>query len=306
MVLSATPQTRSIYARGAVDGALYLKSWDQSSGWTGWAYMGGQFQGRPAAGNPSSNTWTSTSAEWITTFGKSITTARPGIRRLPASSRTPTVSCSLPSPRFWWAGASRVLYAQGPGGAVYSKWWSTSTGEWSAWTSLGGQIKGAPAVTQTDHAAFVFVRGMDDHISGTRIIEDLTNGVWSGFKQTDVTTSSSPTATAWGNTASVFFEQNGMPYRLTYVESIPGSGSAPDCSPDNAHEGSSCCHGKCNGYLKCDGTNVCRSQLGGGTTPTVTPSGCGVYAGSSCCTYTMIAAAPFCNNGLTCLGTTCH
>ena len=116
-------------------------------------------------------------------------------------------------------GSSPTVVANGPGhrdvyirglddGAVYHKWW---TGSWSAWESLGGEIKGVPAaVVFPSGYTDLYVHGMDGAL--WQQYYDPSGG-WSGWLRHDDggVVASSPTVVA-----------NGPGHRDVYAVSLDG------------------------------------------------------------------------------------
>jgi len=157
-VVSTGPDNRDVYFRG-IDGAVYHKHWSGSS-WGAYESLGGEIKGAPTVvvfddghtdiyargmddalwqqwGNPNGGGWSG----WFRhDDGTKLGSA-------------PTVVASGPG--------HRDVYLRGQhDGAVYHKWW---LGSWSAYESLGGVIKGAPAAVllNGDHTE-VYAVGQDD------------------------------------------------------------------------------------------------------------------------------------------------
>jgi hypothetical protein len=60
---------------------------------------------------------------------------------------------------------AKSVYGRGANGGIWFRAWSSTSGAWTAWASLGGRSTGTPAVTCTpagDSAPVVYTRGLDN------------------------------------------------------------------------------------------------------------------------------------------------
>jgi hypothetical protein len=92
------------------------------------------------------------------------------------------------------------VFARGTDGSVYYRRYQVATG-WQGWVSLGGYIKGTPAVVALGLDLMVFGRGSDDGLYVNRLV----GTTWSGWQGLGGTLTSDPDAVVRGSVVDVFF-----------------------------------------------------------------------------------------------------
>jgi hypothetical protein len=182
----AWPGYESVFVEGT-NGALYWKSFNVTSGWSGWASLGGVLTSSPAAAYRDgwidvfvrgtngavyldecwtpSNSWSG----WYNEGGSVAAGTGPAV-------------CTYGS---IYDGTSRLdIFVQGTNGALYQLTWIMGSG-WSGWASLGGQLSASPsAATFTFYGQIieVFVRGTNGLIYQKECVEGTWHP-WSGGMQ---------------------------------------------------------------------------------------------------------------------------
>ncbi|MCY7392682.1 MAG: C1 family peptidase [Leptolyngbyaceae cyanobacterium CAN_BIN12] len=157
-VVTRKPTHRDVFGRGT-DNQLWQKWWDQSSGWSDWAALGGNISSAPSVVSVApehvdvyvrgsdnqlwqrwwvGNGW----SDW-TPLGGNLASA-PGV-----VARTPD---------------QRDVFMRGVDNQLWQKSWNRASG-WSDWLALGGNISSAPSVVSAGpNHLDVYVRGADNQL----------------------------------------------------------------------------------------------------------------------------------------------
>jgi hypothetical protein len=182
----------------AANGQAYSDVWSPSSGkWSGWYSMGGNLTGslsvaeygsqievfgRDTAGATYSDTYTPSSGTWS------------GWQNLGGNLTSGPVAVQYDTPQ---NGDQMEVYGLAANGQTYSDVWSPSSGKWSGWYSMGGNLTGN--LTAVSYGSQLEVFGRDSAGATYSDVYTPGSGTWSGWQDLGGTITNDPVATVYGS-----------------------------------------------------------------------------------------------------------